>query len=690
MIVLKKFPYIHRDISWMHFNYRVLQEAKDKDANPLLERLKFLAIYSNNLSEFFKVRVAHHKNLYRLGKKIKKDLHIESEKVLRQLLKMVNEQQLEFTDIFENQIVPELRENGIDLKKRLELNKEQYDYIETYFDDNLLPYVQPMLLQGKKIKPFLNSAALYLAVELEDKETGEIEYALVQIPSDKIYRIIILPPSKPDVHDVIFLDDIIRHNIHDIFPGFNIIQSYSIKLTRDADLYIDDEFSGDLLSKIKKSLKKRKVGPPARLVYDREMPEEFLNYLMEVFDLDSLDIIPEGRYHNNFDLFKFPDFGKDHLKLKPLPPLPLPELEKADSIFNKIKEKDYFINMPYHSYESVIRFFEEAAEDEDVTHIKIVQYRVAAVSRIMEALKRAVQNGKLVSAFIELKARFDEEANLKWGKELEKAGVKVHYSFPGLKVHVKLAMVVKKTSIGEEKYAYLSTGNFHEGTAKIYSDYGLFTYDERLTNEAVKVFSFLESKLIPREGFKHLLVGQFNMRQTLTKMIQNEIDNAKKGKKAYIVLKMNSIQEPKMIKLLYEASQAGVKIDMIVRGICSLVAGVNGISDNISAISILDRYLEHARVFIFANDGDEKMYLSSADWMERNLYRRVETVFPIYDEKIKNLIRDILNIQLKDNVKARYLDFNRLNEYKRNDEIAIQSQNETYYYFKRKLLGKNI
>ncbi len=683
---MKKFPYIHRDISWMQFNYRVLQEAKDKANNPLLERLKFLAIYSNNLSEFFKVRVAHHKNLYRLGKKIKKELHIESEKVLRQILKMVNDQQLEFNSIFENEIIPELKEHGINLKKRLELTPLQEEYIQSYFNDNLLPYVQPMLLKEKKIKPFLNSAALYLAIELHDKVTGEIEYALVQIPSDKIYRIIILPPSLPGQHDVIFLDDIIRHNIKGIFPGYNIEQSYSIKLTRDADLYIDDEFSGDLLSKIKKSLKKRKVGPPARLVYDRAMPKDFLHYLMKVFDLDDLDIISEGRYHNNFDLFGFPDFGKDYLKLKPLPPLKYSELEDPKSLFDSIKKGDHLINMPYHSYESVIRFFEDAAVDKNVTHIKIVQYRVASKSRIMDALKLAVQNGKSVSAFIELKARFDEEANLKWGKELEKAGVKVFYSFPGIKVHVKLALVIRKDNDIEEKFAYLSTGNFHEGTAKLYSDFGFFTFDKRLTDEAVKVFSFLETKKIPRESFSHLLVGKFNMREEFTKLIQNEIALAKRGENAYITLKMNSVQEPKIIKLLYEASKAGVKIKMIIRGICSLVPGVHGISENISAVSILDRYLEHSRVFIFGNGGEEKMYLSSADWMERNLYRRVETAFPVYDERLKKIINDIIEIQLNDNIKARYLDFGRINEYVQNDNIPVQSQLETYYYFKRKKL----
>ncbi len=503
----------------------------------------------------------------------------------------------------------------------------------------------------------------------------------MQIPSDKISRIVILPGANPDVHEVIFLDDIIRENINDIFPGFEIKNSFSIKLTRDADLYIDDEFSGDLIDKLKISLKKRKVGPPARLVYDRDMPEAFLQYLMNVFELDNLDIISEGNYHNNFDLFKFPDFGKDYLKQEELPPLPYPPLENCDNIYDEIEKEDHIINMPFHSYESVIKFFEDAAVDKYVTEIKIVQYRVAGKSRIMNALKLAVKNGKKVSAFIELKARFDEEANLKWVKELRGAGVKVYTSFPGIKVHCKVALVIRKVDGKVKKYAYLSSGNFHEGTAKLYSDFGFFTYDKRLTNDAVHVLEYLEKERKPKGGFKHILVGQFNMRETLEEYIIKETELAKQGKEAYIILKMNSLQEYNIIKLLYEASQAGVIIKLIVRGICSLVPGIDGVSENISGISILDRYLEHSRVFIFGNDGDEKIFIGSADWMGRNLYRRVETVFPVLDDKIKKIVRDVIEIQLNDNVKARYLDVDNLNKYKINDEDKVQSQIETYHYF---------
>ena len=682
---MQKIPYIHRDVSWMQFNYRVLQEAKDVTNNPLLERLKFLAIYSSNLAEFFKVRIAHHKNLYKLRRKIKNELRLESEKVLILLMKMINDQQVEFSDIFNNQIIPELKSNGIIIKKRQELNPFQFAFIEDYFQDHLLPYVQPMLLQKRKILPFLNNAALYLAVELADKKTKKMDYALVQIPSYKLKRFVILPQPEQGKNEVIFLDDVIRHNISFIFPGYDIVQSYSIKLTRDADLYIDDEYSGDLISKIKESLTRRNVGPPSILVYDREMPQVFLEYLMDVFHLEHMDIMPEGRYHNNFDFFSFPAFGKEHLKIQTFTPLSFDILESKTLIFDKLRGNEYLLNFPYISYESVIRFFEDAAADIDVTHIKIVQYRVAAISRIMEALKQAVKNGKNVTAFIELKARFDEEANLKWGNELEKAGVKVIYSFPGIKVHAKMALVIRKTEKGFEKFGYFSTGNFHEATAKIYSDFGLFTTDRRLTGEAQKLFAYLENKTLPKTEFRYLLVGQFNMRQKFIDLVLREIEIAKSGRKAFIILKMNSIQEPAIINLLYEASCAGVEIRMIIRGICSLVPGVKDASENISAISILDRYLEHSRVFVFGNNGKEKVYFSSADWMERNLYRRIEVAFPILNPALKKIVRDILDLQWNDNIKARSLAHRKTNNYITNDEIGIQSQEETYLYFKRKL-----
>jgi len=679
-------PYIHRDLSWLGFNYRVLQETKDLSV-PLFERIKFLAIYSSNLDEFFRVRVANHRNLVRAGKKAKASIDFDPQEILEEILRIVNSQQEELSKIFEKKLQPELASNGIKILRRKKLNAEQIEFVENYFNNNMLPFVQPVLLTGNKIKPFLNTGALYLALQLKDKEKKNPtpEYAIVKIPSDHLPRFIELPTHKENRHDIIILDDIVRHNVRMIFPGYDIEDSFSIKLTRDAELYIDDEYSGDLITKIKKSLNKRNVGIASRLVYDREMPKPFLDYLSTVFELNEFDLLPEGRYHNNSDFFGFPDFGMNHLMDSPQPALPVPELEQRESIFDAIAEKDHLVHVPYHSYESVVKFFEDASVDPWVTHIKIIQYRVAKVSRIMDALKRAVKNGKQVSAFVEVKARFDEEANLRWGEYLEEAGVNVHYSMPGLKVHSKTA-IVRRVEDGKAKiYSYLSTGNFHEGTAKVYSDIGIFTADKRLTSEATRIFTFLETKHRPEKKFKYMAVGQFNLKPMLIDLIKAEIAAAEAGKRAEIVLKMNSIQDKEMVRLLYKASQKGVHIKLIIRGICSIVPGVKGVSDNIEGISIVDRYLEHARIFIFHNNGDEKVYLSSADWMVRNLHHRVETVFPVLDPTLQQIIKTVIGIQLSDNVKARVLKFNDNNTYhKGTSDIAIRSQVETYFYFKRR------
>jgi len=678
--------YIHRDVSWLSFNYRVLQEAMDPSV-PLLERLKFLAIYSSNLDEFFRIRVANHRNLARADKSTLKNIDYSPEIILREILNIANEQQKQFSNIFENKILPELKKNGIQIVSWRNLNKEQVDFVDTYFNEYLLPFVQPVILAGKKIKPFLNNGALYLALHLHSKDSIKpiSEYAIVKIPSDHLSRFLEVPSKISGVRQVLMLDDAVRHSVRLIFPGYNIQDSYSIKLTRDAELYIDDEYSGDLLTKIKKSLNKRSIGVASRMVYDRNMPKHFLQYLMNVFEIDELDLLPEGRYHNNSDFFKFPSFNLSYLKDPVLSPVKIDEMENSESIFDKIKEKDQFIHVPYHSYESVIRFFEDAAKDPDVTHIKIIQYRVAKVSRIMKAIKNAVKNGKQVSTFIEVKARFDEEANLKWGEELEQAGVSVYYSMPGFKVHSKLALVRRLEDGKPNLYAYLGTGNFHEDTAKLYSDFGIFTNDKRLTSEIARVFTFLETKQRPTQAFEFMGVGLFNLKEKFISLIKRETENAKKGKKARMILKMNSIQDEEIINHLYDASKAGVRIKLIVRGICSLVAGQKGLSENIEAISIVDRFLEHSRVFIFHNEGQPEVYLSSADWMVRNLHFRVETVFPVLDPDIAKSIITCMNIQLNDNVKSRILDAKLSNKYKKNtDDIAVRSQIETYYFIKRR------
>jgi len=677
--------FFHRDISWLSFNYRVLQEAKDP-AVPLLERLKFLAIYSSNLDEFFRIRVASIRNLKKVGKKTKAELDFVPRDVLREIHEIVNRQQEEVSQIFEKQIVPELRKHNVYILRRMDLNAEQRHFVESYFHNNLLPFVMPVLLVKQRIRAFLANAHLYLSVHLRPrkKPLAPSEYALVKIPSDQLPRFVPLP-SAGGRHDLILLDDIVRHSVSWLFPGYDIQDTYSIKLTRDAELYIDDEFSGDLVQKIKNSLNKRQVGPASRFVYDREMPNHLLQYLKETFDLGKNDMLPEGRYHNNFDFFKFPDFGLSHLKNKPLPPLPHPLLHDAADPFQVIREKDQMLHVPYQSYHAVVNFFEHAAKDPDVTHIKVIQYRVAKRSKILEALMEAVREGKQVSAFVEIKARFDEAANLEWGERLERAGVRVHYSFPGVKVHSKLALVRRIEHGKPRLYAYLSTGNFHEETAQVYSDFGVFTTDPRLTTEVSNVFSFLENIKPPRQEFEHLFVGKFNLRPALNALIDHEIAAAKAGKPARILIKTNSLEDKDIIRKLYDASEAGVKVQLIVRGINCLVPGVEGQSANIEMISIVDRFLEHARVFVFHHDGAEKMFLSSADLMQRNLNFRIETAFPVYDADIKNEIMTLLNLQLDDNVKARIIDRFDRNEYRRsNSDIPVRAQLETYFHFKRK------
>ncbi len=684
-------PLIHRDISWLSFNHRVLQEAKDHSV-PLLERLKFLAIYSSNLDEFFRVRVAHHRNLMRVGKKTKKKLEFSPKQIIKRISQTVDKQQEEFSRIFTEEIVPELRIHGVRILRRLDLNREQKDWVEDYFNNHLLPFVQPVLLVNGMVRPFLNNAELYLAILIipKDNPKREQEYAIVKVPSDYSPRFVEIP-SQEDGHDIIILDDIVRHNVSKLFPGYNIIDTFSIKLTRDAELYLDDEFQGDLVAKIKKSLSKRDVGPASRFVYDGEMPQGLLKYLMATFELEKADILKEGRYHNNFDFFKFPDFGMDYLLNKPMPPLAVEELELADDFFGKLEERDHMIHVPYQSYESVIRFFEDAAVDPTVTHIKIVQYRVAKKSRIMNALMEAVENGKQVTVFVEVKARFDEEANLEWGEKLEKAGVNVCYSFPGLKVHSKLGLVRKETEVGPKLYCYLATGNFHEGTARIYSDFGVFTTKDEICFEVARIFNFLETVKLPHVEFEHLLVGQFNLRSALTEKINREIRNSLLGRPARLILKMNSLEDQEMIKKLYDASRAGVKIDLIVRGICCLVPGVPGWSENIRVISIVDRFLEHARIFYFENEGNYEVYLSSADFMRRNLSYRIETTFPVLDNELREELKSFLELQLSDNVKARIIDKALTNDYcQASEEVSIRAQVEAYFRLRRKIDGVKV
>ena len=673
--------YIHRDISWLSFNERVLQEAENK-GNPLFERIKFMAIYSNNLDEFFRVRVANQRNLLRLGKKTKAKLDFDPKEIMKQIRSIVTAQQLRYTRIFDEQLIPELKRQRIHFLRHTQLDPEQEEFVDQYFNNHMLPFVQPVLLIQKKVRPFLNNAALYLIAALRDDEKTPPEraYAIIKIPSDHLPRFIVLPDRGKDRY-LIMLDEVVRRSIPWLFPGYTLLDSWSIKLTRDAELYIDDEFSGDLIQKIRKSLTKRNIGPASRLVYDRSMDEQTLQFLRDMFELEGRDLFPEGRYHNNMDFFRFPDFGMELLKLPELPAIHPQPLSSAEDLFACIRSADRLIHPPYHAFEPVVVFFEKAAMDPQVRKIRLIQYRVGSRSRIMDALKHAVALGKDVAVFIEVKARFDEEENLRWGEELEKAGVKVHYSFPGLKVHAKLALVEREEESGLTRYTYLSTGNFNESTVRVYSDLGLFTAKQEIAEEVARIFSFLETVQIPEQPFKHLLVGQFNMVKVLHEHIEREIRNAREGLPCGIDLKLNSLQDPEIIDHLYLASSKGVPIRLIVRGICCLIPRQKGLSENIQAISIVDRFLEHSRILIFRNGGEPQVYLSSADWMSRNLHYRIETAFPLTDPAIRHTVLDLFELQWKDNCKARTIDKHLSNKLKSNGNAKIhRSQHETYRY----------
>lgn len=681
----------NRELSWLSFNYRVLQEAADL-RNPLYERIKFLAIFSSNLDEFFRVRVASLRSLLRLKKKKRSELDFNIKKLLRKIHQVVNKYQEEFGDIFRSQIIPELAKNNIYLLDIENIEKEQAVFIKEYFKENIAISLKPMMLKKENSQLFLKNNALYFAIKLhrvkKSKRTNASgrknnKYALLEIPTDSYQRFINFP-SNSGKNLLIFLDDLIKFCLPDLFPRYEIIESYSVKLTRDAELYIDDEFSGNLLEKIKKSLAKRNSGVPARFLYDLNMPRNFVSSLKAALKLSREDLIPGGRYHNLSDFFSFPNPLSPKLEFEQMTPLKCKELKNECSKFDVIKEKDVMINYPFQSYDYVLEFLQEAAADPYVESIQITLYRVAKNSRVINSLIESVKNGKSVTAFVEVKARFDEESNFYNAEILEKSGVKVLYSFPGLKVHSKICLVKRIENEIPNYYAFLSTGNFNEKTAKIYCDVGFFTSKKELTSELKKIFDYLSKRILFPE-IENLLVAPFNLRDTFTNLINNEIRNAKEGKDASIILKLNSIEDKKIIKKLYEASNAGVKIKIIVRGICCLIPGVKNMSENIKVISIVDRFLEHSRIYIFYNGGDKKYFVSSADWMTRNLDRRIELAFPVYDENIQEELHDIINIQLSDNIKARKINKTQNNPYKKSkSKLQIRAQYEIYKYLKEK------
>ncbi len=670
----------HRDLDWLNFNKRVLQEAADK-SNPVLERLKFLAIFSSNLDEYYRVRVSQLRQIKKIKKSLRKKLALKPNKKVKQIIKDVKEQQIQFGEIFKHEILPELAENHIHLIQHTDFTENQLSEAQAIYQSKIKDLLEPQLVDfDKKNQLFLENNTIYFFIAFENEE----EAGVVNIPVNQLGRFIELASSGKE-HYITFVDDIIRAEIHEVFPQRKVEGIYQVKMSRDAELYIDDQFNGVLAEKIYESLEQRTDGQPTRLLYDAGMPKELQKKLRKHLGLGKIDMMPGGKYHNFSDFFSFPDpTNNPALKYEELTPIPHKTFESEEDYFKIIKEKDQLLHFPYMSFSYVENFIEQAAEDDDVVSIKISLYRVADESALTSSLLKALEKGKEVTVFIEAKARFDEENNITWGRKFEEKGANVIYSYPKIKVHSKIFLIDRIENGESIKYAYVGTGNFNAETSKIYCDHALFTSHKKITKELDRVFKVLEGELIiPRA--KNLLVSPFDTRREFTQMILNEIDEAEAGREAKITAKMNSLEDEEMIDLLYRANKSGVKIRLLVRGFTCLIAGVEGLSENIYITSIIDRFLEHGRIYIFHNGGDERVFMGSADWMNRNLNRRIEVLAPIFDEDIKQELKEILQIQLNDNVKARVQDYTQKNEYVAHDPAhPIRSQYEIYNYLKKK------
>lgn len=679
-----KSMFINKEISWLSFNARVLHEASDPRV-PLMERIKFLGIYSSNLDEFFRVRVATLNRLAQLGKKTKKILGHNPKKVIKDIQASVLQLHKKFDQIYKG-ILEDLAKENIVIIDESQLDEKQGKFVNIYFQQEVLPNLIPIMIDQIETFPDLKDGALYLmAFLIRDNPPDKTRRALIEVPTDVLMRFLVLPRKNGKKY-VILLDDVIRYCLKDIFPLFRAdkYEAYTIKMTRDAELDIDDDLSQSYVHKITKSLKMRKGGNPVSFIYDAHIPEAFLEILKEKLHLTKDDtIIPGARYHNFKDFMNFPDIGGKRLKYKPVPSLAHKDINKGRSLLEIMRDKDLLLHYPYQSFQYVIDLLREASIDPRVLSIKVTLYRLAKNSSVIHALINAVKNGKAVTVVLELQARFDEEANVYWANRLEEEGASVIFGVPGLKVHSKLCLITRKEKTKLAQYAILGTGNFNEDTANLYGDHNLFTADKRLTNEVKRIFDFYENNY-KSTSYKHLLVSPFNLRRKIMKFIQNEINNAQNGKEAYIIFKLNNLVDRAIIEKLYLASQAGVKIKLNIRGMFSLVPGVPGLSDNIQAINIVDRYLEHTRILVFCNGGEEKYFISSADLMPRNIDRRVEVMCPIYDKDIQQELRTYLEIQWSDNVKAQERENPTLLDFSEplDRAMKIRAQEEIYKFLK--------
>lgn len=647
--------FYNRDLSWLGFNFRVLQEAANKDI-PLYERIKFLSIFSSNLDEFFRVRYPSVFAVTRLKPKIQQQVSVTlTEDIPDKIQTEINRQLNVFGSILTQEVIPALREHGIIFYYNTEIRPEHIPQIREIFLSQVLSFIQPLYLEGDIGREFIpENNQLYLVVVLKENEQANLKHAIVNIPSKRLRRFFVLSPLD-NYEYVIFIDDIIRENLNCLFPGFQIAGVYSVKFNRDSELHLDEQYAGNLLMKIEKQLKKRDYGPTSRFLYENGMPRNLQLFLASSFGVKFEEMFAGSRYHHLSDLSSFPTFNKN-LNYEKWKSIPSANIMDCGDIFNVLNKQDVLLHIPYQSYNPVLSFFNQAAVDIDVTEIFITLYRVAADSHIVNALISASKNGKKVTAFVELKARFDEANNIKWGRTMKDAGIRIIYSIPNIKVHSKIAVIRKKSGMDTLSYAILSTGNFNEVTAQFYTDHVLMTTDLFIIKELMQLFKFLQkddkSLLKNKLRFDKLLVSQFNMNERFEKLVEDEIEKAALGQEAMIRIKVNNLEEPHMINLMYKASQAGVKVNMIVRSICCLMPGIPGISDNITVKRIVDRLLEHTRLFIFGPGNDAEVIMGSADWMTRNLHHRIEVCVPIKNITCKHELIDYFEMQWSDNDKA--------------------------------------
>lgn len=683
---MPEYKYIDREKSWLNFNERVLQEAAD-DSVPLLDRLRFLGIFSNNLDEFFRVRFAAVRRLSLSGISGEKVLGgISAERLLKEITKNVIQQQSESLRIL-SKIEAKLRAENIFIIDENNISKRQEIFLKDFFVQKLSPELVTIILNDLAEFPVLKDTVGYLAIKMVMKKKSEVRYAMIEIPNT-INRFVVLP-SEDDKQYVILIDDVIRHYLGTIFNIFDYesVSAHMIKITRDAQLEIDSDLSKSMFEKISSSVKDRRIGEPVRFIYDELIETDTLNFFRDKMHIVSTDsIIPGGKYHNRRDYMKFPNLGRFDLLYKTNDPLPIPELNMEGSILQKISKKDYLLNAPFQSFSYVTKFLREAALDPDVTTIKITLYRLAKNSQIVSSLINAAKNGKKVTVQIELQARFDEASNIFYSEQMQTEGIELIFGIKGLKVHCKVCVIERIENSKLRRYGFISTGNFNEQTAKVYTDVTLFTSHQRILKDISKVFEFFDINY-RLYRYKHLIVSPHYTRSRFNKLIENETTNALEGKEAYIKLKMNSLYDFEIINKLYDASNAGVKIQLEIRGICSLIPGVPGMSENIEAISIVDNYLEHSRIYIFGNAGNAQVFISSADMMTRNLDGRVEVTCPIYDSEIKQELIDNFDLGWKGNVKVRYHSEKLDNIYKlrKENEPIFRAQLEIYKYYQRKI-----